>query len=141
MSYPTWPSELSYFVRSDWSAQRQDARRKRANEAGPPGYRRRSSAVSKTVALAIVVDRNGKDIFDEFYRVECAEGSSPFWMPDPATDGWPLLDSNGQPLLDGQGHPLLRSGTWLCLWGDQIPAETIVEQVKFKFSFSVVVMP
>jgi hypothetical protein len=61
-------------------------------------------------------------------------------MPDPTTDGWPLLDATGQPLLDGQGRPLLRAGTWLCLWGDQLPVETILG-IEFRKTFSVVVMP
>lgn len=140
MTTLAWPSTLPRPERSTWQLQPQDARRKRANDAGPPGYRRKFSSVAQMVSLSVLLSRAGKDLFDTFFHVDCAEGSHPFTMPDPTTDGWPLLGANGDPLLDGQGQPLLRSGTWLCLWGDQVPVETIVG-IEFRKTFSVVVMP
>ena len=62
-------------------------------------------------------------------------------MPDPSTDGWRVLDTAGAPLLMGDGRPLLIRATWLCSFGDELPAETMVGQVEFRKSFSVVVMP
>lgn len=140
MSYPVWPAELTKFDRSGWQAQPQEARQRRQSDAGPPAYRRRFSAVARLVALSIVVTRNERAIFDRFHADTCAHGAHLFWMPDPTTDGWPLLHSDGRP-LQSAGTPLLLSARWLCSFGDQVPAAVIVEQVKFRISFNVVVMP
>ncbi|AGH58016.1 hypothetical protein RHVG_00051 [Rhodovulum phage RS1] len=140
MTTLAWPSELPRPERNTWQLQPQDARRKRKNDAGPPGYRRRFSSVVKLVTLSVLLTREQKDIFESFFHDDCAEGTSQFEMPDPTTEGWPILDGNGDPLLTGDGQPLLRSGTWLCLWGDQVPVETI-QGTEFRKTFSVVVMP
>lgn len=121
--------------------QPQESRRARKGDAGPPGYRRRFSSVSQTVTLSVILTRDQRSVFDNFRRDTCADGSLAFWMPDPATDGWPLLGSDGSPLLTGDGQPLLMGGRWLCLWGDQLPTESIVRQVMFQKTFNVVVMP
>lgn len=113
---------------------------KRRAELGPPGYRRRFSSVAKLVTLSIVIGRDKKAIFDQFFDERTAGGTLPFYMPDPTTDGWPLLSSDGLPLLTGSGVPLLLASRWLCLFGDTLPTETILG-VQFRMSFSVVVMP
>ncbi len=38
-------------------------------------------------------------------------------------------------------EPLLLSERWLCAWGDQLPTETVVDQVKFLKSFQIWVLP
>lgn len=141
MSYPVWPESLVQFERAGWQRQPQEARRRRQGDAGPPAYRRRFSAVSRTVSLAVVTDRTGKAIFDRFYEEDCAFGSRLFWMPDPSTNGWGLLQSDGLQLLDGTGRPLLLAARWLCSFGDELPVETIVGQTDFRIAFTVVVMP
>lgn len=137
----TWPEELPHPERNTWQLQPQDARRKRQATVGPPSYRRRFSRVPKLVTLSVVLDRNQKQIFDNFYHYDCAEGSALFRMPDPTTDGWPMLTSEGAPILTSEGVPLLMSSIWLCAWGDQTPTETIQGQIEFRKTFSVVVMP
>lgn len=137
----TWPDELPRPERNTWQVQPQDARRKRQGDVGPPTYRRRFSRVPKLVTLSVVLDRNQKAIFDNFYHYDCDEGSALFRMPDPTTDGWPLLTSDGVPMLTGDGVPLLLAAQWLCAWGDQTPVETIQGQIEFRKTFSVVVMP
>ncbi|MBW8447267.1 MAG: hypothetical protein K0M49_16725 [Arenimonas sp.] len=117
-----------------------EARLKRNPEAGPPGYRRRFSGVPEAVSLSILVDRNNKAVFDNFRKDLTKQGSLPFWMPDATTDGIPLLTPTGAPLLTGAGEPILMSARWLCLFGEQLPASTIVG-VEFRISFSVMVMP
>ena len=62
-------------------------------------------------------------------------------MPDPTTEGWPLLASGGEPLLTQVDQPILLAARWLCAWGDQMPVETIFGALEFKKTFSVVVMP
>lgn len=121
--------------------QPQEARRKRQAEAGPPGYRRGFSAAAQMVELSVIVDRSEKAVFDDFYQNACRHGASLFWIPDPTTDGWALLDEAGAPLLNADGSKILLSEMWLCAWGDTLPSETIYGQVQFRKSFSVVVMP
>jgi hypothetical protein len=136
----TWPSELPRPERNTWSSQRQDGRRKRQGDTGPAGSGRRFSSVATTVNMSVLLARDQKAVFDNFYVDDCAEGSRLFRMPDPTTDGWALLDSDGNPLLMSDGTPLLLAKIWLCSWGDQPPTETI-QGVEFRKSFSIQVMP
>lgn len=136
----TWPSSLPRPERSSWQLQRQDARRRRQGEAGPPAYGRRFSSAATLVTLSVVLNRSQRATFDTFYVDDCLDGSRLFRMPDPTTEGWPLKDASGAPLYDAAGAPLLMSGTWLCAWGDQTPRETIIG-IEFRKSFNVVVMP
>jgi len=138
---PEWPTDLRKFEREGWQVQAVEARRKRQGDAGPPGYRRRFSAVPRLVGLSIVLTRNEKAIFDRFYHVDCAEGARNFRMPDPSTNGWPLLAADGSPLLTAVGQPILLAATWLCAWGDALPIETMDGDVDFRKEFQVVVLP
>ena len=135
----TWPTTLPRPERSSWQLTSQDARRKRQSDAGPPAYRRRFSSAAKLVTLSVLLTRNQRQVFDQFFHGDCGEGSSLFHMPDPTTDGWRLLASDGRPLLS-LGTPLLLSGIWLCAWGDQLPTESI-QGTEFRKSFSIVVLP
>lgn len=140
MTVPTWPSELPRPERSSWQRSRQDSRLKRNAETGAPGYRRRFSSAASHVGLSVLLDRNGKAKFDEFYDDTTKAGSQPFYMRDPTTDGWKLYAADGRPLLTADGRQILLSKRWLCLFGDDMPAETIVG-MEFRMSFSVWVMP
>lgn len=140
MTIPVWPDTLPKPERNTWQSAPMEARLKRNPETGPPGYRRRFSGVPRSVSLSILVGRSGKAEFDDFYNNTTKAGSLPFYMPDPVTDGWPLLYSDGSPLLADDGTPLLMAANWLCLFGDQLPTDTIVG-VEFRISFSVTVMP
>ena len=137
---PAWPSELPKPERNTWQKTPQEARLKRRTDVGPNGYRGRFSSAAELVNLSILVDRNGKAIFDNFHRYSVKRGSMPFTMPDPTTDGWALLTSDGAPLLTSEGVPILLAAQWLCVFGDQQPSEAIVG-VEFRISFSVAVMP
>ncbi|MBD3786827.1 MAG: hypothetical protein IE922_07620 [Sphingomonadales bacterium] len=140
MSYSEWPVELPKPERATWQRQRQDGRWRRQGDAGPPMFRRRISAVANLVSLSVVLDRNGKAVFDTFFDETTQGGSTLFWMPDPTTDGWPLLASDGSQLLTAEGAPLLLSARWLCSFGAEMPTETVIGK-EFRISFSVVVMP
>lgn len=135
-----WPSDLPPPERSSWNLTPQDARRKRQADAGPPGYRRRFSNVGRTVSLSLILTRGQKAAFEKFFYVDCKQGAEMFRMPDPTTDGWPMFASDGGPLVQPDGTPLLLSASWVCLWGETLPAETIVGR-EFRKSFDVVVMP
>lgn len=141
MTLPAWPTDLPKPVRASWSGQRQDARQRRAVETGPPGYRRRFSAVARIVGMQIDVTRSQKAVFDTFFEQTTQFGALPFVMPDPTTDGWAMLDAAGQPMLDGTGTPILLSATWLCLFGSEPPTEGIPAGTRFSISFTVAVMP
>lgn len=141
MSYPDWPARLVQFERSGWQEQFQDARRRRQSDAGPPGFRRRFSSAAKRVGLSLIVSRADKAVFDRFYQQDCNLGAGLFRMPDPSTDGIPLLNHDGLPLLAHDGRPLLIAAYWLCSWGDEPPAVSIYAGTDFRIAFSVWVMP
>jgi len=137
----TWPSVLPRPERSSWQRSSQEARRKTQPDNGPPRYRRRFSSAARLVTMSLILDRNERAIFDRFFAEDCAEGASLFYMPDPTTDGWPLLTASGLPMLNGADEPVLLAARWLCAWGDELPVETISGQVEFKKTFSIVVLP
>ncbi|ALF02098.1 hypothetical protein [Salipiger abyssi] len=136
-----WPSELDKPERNSWNAGWNDPRQKRRGETGGPRYRRRYSAVAKPVSLSLVCTRLQKGVFDRFFEQDTNFGSRVFRMPDPTTDGWAMLDENGTAVLDENGVPILMSAQWLCLFGAELPKETVVEQVKFRLTFTVAVLP
>lgn len=78
MSYPSWPSDLPRPERSSYQLQPQDARRKRGFESGPPGYRRRFSAVAQMVTMSVILTAHQRSLFDAFYTDACAQGASLF---------------------------------------------------------------
>lgn len=139
----TWPSSLPRPERDSWQMQPMDARRKRQGDYGPPGYRRRFSAVPRFATLSLILTHNQRAVFDTFFHDTCKQGALSFWMPDPTNDGWPLTTKAGEPLwVNAQTRePLTISARWLCAWGDQLPAETVVQQVKFQKTFQIVVLP
>lgn len=139
MSYAVWPTSLPRPERNSWQRQRQEGRLKRQTDAGPPGWRRRFSSTALMVSLSVVLTRNQKAIFDRFFEEDTRGGSLLFWMPDPTTDGWAMLDDAGNPLLSGD-VPLLLAARWLVSFGDQLPQESI-QGTEFRIAFSVVVMP
>lgn len=139
MTVANWPAELPRPSRKDYSAQLIDNRLKKRSR-GVPGHRRATSLAGETVTLSIFVTRSLRAVFEEFYRTETGGGTLPFYMPDPTTDGWPLLADDGAPLLQPDGTPILLSATWLCLWGDATPLVK-VRGVRFDINFSVTVMP
>ena len=140
MSVAIWPAELPKPSRDGYEAQRFDARARRSG--GPvPGYRRRFSSAPRLVNLSIIdVPRALKEVFDNFYSLTTVDGVLPFLMPDPVTDGWPLLGADGRRILQGDQTSVLMSAQWLCLFGDQPPVETI-SGVRFDIAFSVAVLP
>lgn len=140
MSYPNWPEVLPRPERNSWQTSPQDARQKRRSDAGPVSYRRRFSSASRSVSLSVILDRDQKAVFDNFYVEDIALGARLFWMPDPTTDGWPLLTDDGSALLTDEGTPILLGETWLVTMGDNLPTETVIG-VEFRISFSVEVMP
>lgn len=140
MTVPVWPSRLPKPMRAAYTAQYDDPRLARSGQAGPPGYRLKSSAVARQVALTLAVTRDEKAVFDNFHRDMTGFGTLPFWMPDPTTDGWPMLTDTGAPVLTETGAPVLMSAQWLCLFGSQMPRETI-QGAFFQIAFAVAVMP
>lgn len=140
MTLPAWPSVLPRPLRDSWQLRPQDVRVARTVQAGPPGYRRRFSAGAQLVSQAIDLDRHQKAVFDKFFFETTRQGSLPFTMPDPTTDGWALLDAEGAPILTEGGDPILLAATWTCLFGQEVPVEAVYG-VRFIKSFSIAVMP
>ncbi|TRL38039.1 hypothetical protein [Rhizobium straminoryzae] len=140
MTIATWPAELPKPERATWSSLLQEARLRRASDAGPAGYRRRFSNVAKVVTLSVLLDADQRARFDNFFEHDTKKGSLLFRMPDPTTDGWALRTSGGSLLLTSDDQPMLIAAMWLCTFGDQLPTETIVG-IDFRKTFTVEVMP
>lgn len=140
MTILTWPSELDRPERDTFSEAWADPRMKRRGETGGPRYRRRFSAVPKMVSMSLFCSRMQKGVFDRFFEQDCNFGSRLFWMPDPTTDGWPLLTPDGKYLLNENGVKLLMSAQWLCVFGDDVPVSKPVG-INFRISFSIAVLP
>lgn len=141
MTLLAYPPALPRPNRGGYQAQIEDPRIKKSAERGPPGWRRRWSSVARSVSLTTDLSRAQKAVFDGFYEEATGYGSLPFDMPDPVTDGWPMLTAEGAPMLAGDGAPILLAARWVCLFGATPPAETLVGPVTFRKSFSVWVMP
>lgn len=140
MSYPEWPSDLPRPDRDTWQSAWTDPRLRRQNAAGPRGFRKRFSSVPKQVAMGVTLSHYERAVFNRFFEDELDYGVGIFTMPDPTTDGWPLLMSDGSPMLDHEGQPLLLAETWLCQWGDEMPVETVAGR-EFRIVFAIEVLP
>lgn len=135
-----WPSSLPRPDREGYQATPQEARRSFKGDYGPTRFRRQISNVATDVRLQLMLDRSQKAVFDNFFKRDTANGALLFWMPDPTTDGWPLLDHDGRRILDAAGRDILIAARWLCSFGEDQPSETIRGTLFIK-SFSVLVMP
>lgn len=140
MSIATWPTVLPRPERQTYGMKPDDPRLKRTGESGPPAYRRMVSSVAERTSLSLSVDRSDRQVFWDFYNEDCGHGTKAFIMPDPITDGWAMLTGSGVPLLASDGTPLLLSRLLLCKFGDEVPQE-LLEGLRFKISFGVVIMP
>lgn len=137
---PVWPTDLPRPFRDGYQGQAQDPRVRRRAETGPRGHRRRFSAIAQIHSLTIDVSRDQKAVFDKFHKEDTSLGTLPFVMPDPLTDGWPLLAPDGQALLAPDDEPILIAAHWLCQFGETMPVETI-RGIRFRITFPLEVLP
>jgi len=140
MSVPQFPPELDRPLRDGFSLDDGETRRLFQPDAAPLVPRARYSSAARPVAMTLILDRNQLAIFDRFYNDELGRGARVFIMPDPTTEGWPLLAADGAPLLTADGRPILLAGTWLCLFGKSLPSRRPVG-VSFSVSFTLGVLP
>lgn len=140
MTLPAWPAELPLPLRDGYAAGRDDARVQRPADAGPPGYRRRFSSVAEPTQLQFDFNRAQLAIFDTFWRSTCAEGSLPFTMADPATDGWALLNDDGSPVLDEADAPVVLASVRVCLFGREPPSRRAYSN-RFRVTVEVSFLP
>ncbi|MBR26590.1 MAG: hypothetical protein CML46_06570 [Rhodobacteraceae bacterium] len=136
-----WPADLPRPNRDGYQVGIEDPRLRKSAETGPPGWRRRWSSVARSVSLTVDLSRSQKAVFDQFHEEAAGYGALPFEMPDPVTDGWPLLTADGAPVLTSGGAPVLLAARWICLFGATPPVETLVRPLTFRKSFDVWVMP
>lgn len=138
----TWPAELDPPERETWGIGWNDARDHRRGDYGPPRFGGRVSATSRPVQMSLVCTAMQRAVFNRFFVDDTKKGKLLFWMPDPTRDGWPLATPTGAALLTPTGTPLLISARWLCVFGaDGLPQESIVDQVRFRMSFALEVLP
>ncbi|MER9047586.1 hypothetical protein NKH89_09960 [Mesorhizobium sp. M0923] len=143
MSLVWYPAELPRPERGPFQYARGDGRTRRAEDAGPPNVRRRFSAVADMVNFSTVLTRAQLARFDRWFTEEIKQGTKPFLMPAPDTDGLPLLTDDGTPLTTEDGTPILIAETWLCLLGQQLPtrAPSSPGSVQWRVTFEIAVMP
>lgn len=139
MSVAVWPTELPKPLRSGYQNRREETRQARL-AAGPVGYRRRFSSPAEVVLLAIEVTLNQRALFWTFYDISTAGGTLPFRLPDPISDNQPIVDDMDRAILDENDQPILLGAEWLCLFGQELPSETM-EAGRYLVSFSVVRLP
>jgi hypothetical protein len=121
MTVATWPSDLPAPELSGYQDIRQNARRARSDQNGPPRYSRRFSAVAEFVALQMTLTVEQLGIFESFFAETLIEGTQPFYMADPFRDNRWLMDSAGGIIQDSDGLPILVTVNRLCLWGGEPP--------------------
>lgn len=121
MTLPSYPAELPKPLQDGYQVARGDGRIMSRNDAGPPNIRGRYSAVVNTVQFSTFLSRSQLARFDRFYLDDTKRGSLPFLIPDPGTNGWPLLSDDGSPLLTDEGTPILLAEIWLVTFGGKLP--------------------
>ena len=141
MSIATWPSDLPAPEIGGYGQTRQNARRSRTAQNGPPRYGRRLSAVPEFVGMQVTLDAEELGIFDQFFAETLSDGSLPFWMTDYFRDGRPLLDEDGGQILDDDDLPILVTVSRLCLWGSEPPQMQARSHQHVRVSFSVSFLP
>lgn len=140
MTIPTFPEELPKPIIEGHREQRNDPRRRRTFDAGPPKFVRRYTAVAAEVSLVYRLMVWEKAVFDRFYIDTCKEGSLPFWFQKRYVDGMAILDENGVPLLDESGVQLRWSHMALCLFAEP-PVSDDPIRGRQRIAFSVVELP
>ena len=136
---PVLPAELRYPLEQGYQFARGEGRRLPAPDAGPPLSAPRQTLVADRVQLTLQLSRAELAIFDNFHLVTLKRGVWPFSMPNPETDGWPLLDDEYQPILDDEGEPIGLTETWTAMIGSQ-PSRSVTGTY-FRVSFDLWIMP
>jgi len=114
---PVLPAELRYPLEQGYQFARGEGRRMPTPDAGPPIAGPRRTLVADRVQLTLQLSRAERAIFDRFYLDDLKRGIWPFAMPDPETDGWPMLDENFGLMLDDEGEPILLDEIWVAMIG------------------------
>lgn len=140
MTVAIWPDELPQPRRDGYAQQVTDPRMAKNTDTGPVGWRKRWSSTTRSMSLVLHATRAEKGVFDQFYKETSAFGALPFWMPDPVTDNWYLLNEDGERLLTSDGTPILMASRLLCLWGSEVPSDRFVG-LSFEIKFQILVMP
>jgi len=139
MTVVSWPSDLPPFLREPYTASIGDTRVRKAAD-GVPGYKRRFSRQARSVSLGMELTRDQKAVFDLFFDQQTGGGNAVFTLPDPTLHGVTLQDGRGFAILTGGEAPIEVSSTWVCLFGDELPSETI-SGGRYVVTFNVWVLP
>lgn len=141
MTIPVWPSDLPQRSLSQaFQASTRGNRLTTATDTGPAKQRRRGPSV-RPVTCAIIVDMDGRALFDQFYEEGVGFGVTPFLIPDQQLDGGLLNDESWLLLEDEVGTPLIIESWWLVQFGSNQPATTAIDGIWFTIQFDLVVLP
>lgn len=136
MTIPVYPSELPAPLRSDYAETAGDGRAIFRNDAGPVSLRRRFAATMDVIPVTTRLYRWQLELLDNFYLQDTKQGSLPFTMPAPLTDGFPIMDENLDYLLDENGEQLLFTETMLVLFAEQaLPTRKQIDVEAYDLNF------
>jgi hypothetical protein len=141
MTVATWPADLPVPEISGFQHARQNARRARSDQSGPPRYSRRFSAVAEFVAMQMTVTVEQLGVFETFFAETLQDGSQPFYMLDVFRDNRWLLDSTGGIIQDSAGLPILVTVNRLCQWGAEPPLMTPRGMNDARVAFTLAYLP
>lgn len=142
MAIPAYPSELPPPLRPDYQQTNGEGRAIFRNDAGPVSLRRRFAAVMDQIPFATNLERWQLGVFDNFYYETTKNGTLPFTIAEPLTDGFPMLDENLDYLLDENGDYLLFTETMLVIFGDQgLPTRKQIDGARYRVDFTLWKLP
>ncbi len=110
-------------------------------DAGPMRVRRAFSRSPKLVGMTVLIDRAQLATLETFVTEDLKYGSLAFILPDPHTDGWSISDESGIPLTDEAGNQLTMIADWLCLFSQQGLPSFTPNDLEFRVSFQIMVLP
>ncbi|MCV9960726.1 hypothetical protein OIU34_02340 [Pararhizobium sp. BT-229] len=142
MTIPSYPADLPPPLRAAFGEQSGDGRVIFRPDAGPTVPGLRFAAVMDIIPFSTQLKRWQLGLFDSFYLETLKKGMLPFTMPEPFTDGYPMLDEEQNTLLDENDVPLLFTETMLVRFADDgLPNRTSLQVDTFRVSFRLARLP
>lgn len=139
MTVPTWPANLPRTAAQDgFSYDFGDGRLRTQTDAGPGKMRRRFSAVSKPVAMQMILSEAQLHRLEDFWEVDTRGGVLPFWMQNIVYQSL-VIQPDGSPLLP-EPEPV-RGLPWLAMFGSGAPRVVPFGGLLWRVSFNISVMP
>ncbi|TSD89067.1 hypothetical protein FFK22_008780 [Mycobacterium sp. KBS0706] len=121
MTLWTWPAELPQRPLVDgYNETLPDLDLVSQPDIGPAMIRRETTAAPYLISLSFKVTDWQKERAKRFYRDDVKGRTTPWWLPEPGVDGYPLLAEDGvTQILDEDDQPILMSSLLLVRFAAQ----------------------